>query len=487
MKQSMALIAVAAGLMACAPACATIDPSGITVDEVQRLLHSWSLDRAFSKCFTEMQVNGHFLTILQDDHSNDPLERCPSATPIHWSMLHSLFDEWAATPTTIPDSAGVQQQVESGTGGSNTAADSPRRRLATKSVNHSGLNIRHDHALIQMGANGDVVLTRSGPSLLTIDADVNITGQVMAFGYNGGHVQCAGIDLSDVIGRYNGTHSVSNGDFVDRSSILCDEGFGIADKVRWECAEDGSIATPSGDLCNAYRCSGVDVSSAVLHGGSYAGPTSVSTGELLQDVGAIGNCSGVDANDHEGVSMFYVPHENATWVCPEDGGIAVPSEQLCVCAESVCSDWVLLLSGASYGGSWDDEYSPLATGSFSQMIAVWKSGYVSCDNDYDASGKAAYPWNACGVSHSSCSGVDIYSWELKINDEYLLSQTTWCALPSGCDVPDTSTGDIACTIDFTLEEGDVLTPTWYEASRSVSTGDNSGTIYIDLYGYPASS
>ncbi len=86
---------------------------------------------------------------------------------------------------------------------------------------------------------------------------------------------------------------------------------------------------------------------------------------------------------------------------------------------------------------------------------VWQSGYVSCDNSYDATGKDKHPWNACGISHSGCNGKDIFSFEFLINDQFLFQQSVWCTLPVGCELPTTPTGDIYCTADFTINEGDV--------------------------------
>jgi hypothetical protein len=146
--------------------------------------------------------------------------------------------------------------------------------------------------------------------------------------------------------------------------------------------------------------------------------------------------------------------------------------------------WVLLLQDASYGGKWQSEagYAPLVYGTFSAFKAVYKRGYTTCQYDL----RSEYHWNECKshyVGHE-------YNFELKKNGAYVVESTVRQIygfdigdLHPDCRVPTTPTGDIVCMISLTLEPGDKLTPTWFEASHGVTISDNDGTIFIDLYGY----
>jgi hypothetical protein len=134
-----------------------------------------------------------------------------------------------------------------------------------------------------------------------------------------------------------------------------------------------------------------------------------------------------------------------------------------------------LLRGAQYGGTWDSAngYQPLAYGKFDVLKAVHRSGYIDCSlSRWD---NIDIPWNRCSV----------YSFELKKNGVFLIEALSADSASEGCSV-DTSyhaAGDITCNVPFTLQSGDTLTPTWFEASHQQSTYDNAGTITIDLYGH----
>ena len=143
---------------------------------------------------------------------------------------------------------------------------------------------------------------------------------------------------------------------------------------------------------------------------------------------------------------------NATWVCPSHGAVAKP-------ASTVCTNWTLLLENAAYGGTWYSSYTPLATGSFSSFRVVWRSGYVS---GHEASASAAqgkvYPWQAMGTDDrgwSFCTKDITFSFELKINDQFVVEQPNWCNLPTECLDPVPPSGDILCTVDFEVSDGDV--------------------------------
>lgn len=416
----------------------------LDVSEVCGLLKRWNLDNAFGKCFREMQADGIFVSLLEP--GNEPLHFCPKAATIHWQKFHKMLQQWKVNPH-LPE-----RENEDGT---QTTNGFDRRQLSSVSPTTSGLSIKSDMASIRLGSQGDIELMRSGSETVTLSGNLNVTGMLTLAGY-GRFTRCADVNAATLgAGSYNGTRSVSDGEYVDLASVTCNRGYYVDPTQRWRCVQNGGIAILSEEVCKPYQCDDVTTGVYQLHGGLYSGNQEVRTGEYLTATGAINNCSGsYGAVDFDGVSTHYIPHVNATWICPEQGGTAYPSEQLCTCSAAVCSDWTLLLEDASYGGTWDTEYPSRATGSFSQLIAVWKSGYVSCDSNYDASGSSSYPWQACGVSHSGCSGTD-YSWEFKINDDYIVSQSKWCQLSSACETPDTPSGDIYCTVDFEINEGDV--------------------------------
>ncbi len=129
-----------------------------------------------------------------------------------------------------------------------------------------------------------------------------------------------------------------------------------------------------------------------------------------------------------------------------------------------------ILRDAQYGGAWESEtgYTPLAYGSFERFKAVYKEGYITCDTRIST----GYPWQEC----MNFLGL---SFELKKNHQYVLEGN----LPPLCAHPIKPTGDIVCEKTLSLNLGDTLTPTWYEASHQVSTADNGGTITIDLFGW----
>jgi hypothetical protein len=140
---------------------------------------------------------------------------------------------------------------------------------------------------------------------------------------------------------------------------------------------------------------------------------------------------------------------------------------------TVQGNWIPLLRNAEYGGGWESStgYTPLAYGTFTMFKATYKSGFVSCATGIQSD----YPWQRCIV--------DGYSFELKKNGAYVVESPSWEALPIECDVPGTPTGDIVCRKPLVLQQGDKLTPTWYEVSHRSSTEDNEGTIVIDLFGF----
>jgi hypothetical protein len=149
--------------------------------------------------------------------------------------------------------------------------------------------------------------------------------------------------------------------------------------------------------------------------------------------------------------------------------------------------WVKLLEDASYGGKWqkDDGYAPLATGDFSKLRAVYKRGFVACDTPSLRKKQESYKWQICNDEPKNweCK-PECHSFELKTLSRFILKQRLWHQLPPECIIPSSPTGDIICSGEFEIFENDRLIPTWKEPSRRVSLGDNSGDIFIDLYGLP---
>ena len=60
------------------------------------------------------------------------------------------------------------------------------------------MSIRHDSAVIELGADGDVVMQRQGDGLLALDADVNVTGSLLAgeVSVNGDTLTVSGSDVT---------------------------------------------------------------------------------------------------------------------------------------------------------------------------------------------------------------------------------------------------------------------------------------------------
>lgn len=104
-------------------------------------------------------------------------------------------------------------------------------------------------------------------------------------------------------------------------------------------------------------------------------------------------------------------------------------------------------------------------------MAVYKSGYITaCDSSTRSRCPAYRPdhpwqnWPGCGDT--------AFSFELKVGANYVVEQTqSGCALPPQCQTPAEPDGDIVCDVDFAVAGGDVLVPTWFEASSSSCTGE----------------
>ncbi len=165
--------------------------------------------------------------------------------------------------------------------------------------------------------------------------------------------------------------------------------------------------------------------------------------------------------------------------------------------------WVMLLENAAYFGAiLPTGYAPKATGHFVALRAVWRSGGVCCGTSICPAGPvqaSSYPWQMCQCANLRVAGAKmctpwdmalatLYSFELKVGDSYVVKQPNWYLLPPECSIPKEPAGDIICNTTFSIRSGELLRPTWFEpGSGGVSTFDNSGTIYIDLYGIHSDS
>ena len=89
--------------------------------------------------------------------------------------------------------------------------------------------------------------------------------------------------------------------------------------------------------------------------------------------------------------------------------------------KQLSNDWIKLLDNASYSGCYEEhKYTPLATGQFSQVKAVYKSGYITCNtSNYPETSSNPYKWQLCNPEGGAVA------FELKKNDAYLLSQSDY--------------------------------------------------------------
>lgn len=149
---------------------------------------------------------------------------------------------------------------------------------------------------------------------------------------------------------------------------------------------------------------------------------------------------------------------------------------------TVDNSYVKLLDNAKYYGTKNgDQVAPLATGTFSKVVAVWRSGCVGCSTSSHTQG-----WQCCANSHGGAAGFAV-SWELMKNGALLpgMESSSWNNVPSACTAPSSVTAPIKCNVAFTVAPGDKLSATWREPRLATSTSDNHGTGYFDLYGLAA--
>lgn len=147
--------------------------------------------------------------------------------------------------------------------------------------------------------------------------------------------------------------------------------------------------------------------------------------------------------------------------------------------------WARVVENASYTGvNSNNNYYVLVGGTYGEIRATWRSGFVSCNSGSTFPGSGAYgqasPWQACHATH----GADIFSFELMKDGALFLGAAgdAWNALPAECALPTSTTASILCAKSITFtREVTTLQPTWVENRLNTSTSDNIGTIFVDLW------
>jgi hypothetical protein len=136
------------------------------------------------------------------------------------------------------------------------------------------------------------------------------------------------------------------------------------------------------------------------------------------------------------------------------------------------TQWIQLLSNAAYYGTREPPgYSPLAIGRFSKLMAVYRSGYITACDSSTRSKCPAFRPNHPWQNYAEC-GETTVSFELKVGGSYVVQQPQpGCDLPPECQPPTEPDGNIVCVVDFMVTRGDLLVPTWFEASNAWCTGE----------------
>jgi hypothetical protein len=157
------------------------------------------------------------------------------------------------------------------------------------------------------------------------------------------------------------------------------------------------------------------------------------------------------------------------------GEISIAVEDLALHGAALpISKYVQILDNAAYfGNRMAAPIVPMAYGSFSKFVAVYRSGCVGCSHGGQQSDKR---WQCCSDSGAA--------FELMKNSDYIVQSNNWHTLPTECVNIGADDGNIVCNKQFSLTSGDTLTPTWFEPSNGVSLADNHGTVYMDLWALP---
>lgn len=144
--------------------------------------------------------------------------------------------------------------------------------------------------------------------------------------------------------------------------------------------------------------------------------------------------------------------------------------------------WTRVVENAAYTGvNSNNQYQALAGGTYDEVRATWRAGFITCatSQSYPASAGSS-PWQAC----RSNASPNTWSFELVRDGAVFLGAAgnLWHALPAECVAPTSATSPILCTKTISLtRESTLLSPTWYENRTNTSTSDNGGTIFVDLW------
>jgi hypothetical protein len=192
-------------------------------------------------------------------------------------------------------------------------------------------------------------------------------------------------------------------------------------------------------------------------------------------------------------SKFSLKFEAADPSCPVIlNGLAIrQAEPLCstgmgastidfIGADGGKGQWVKLLQNVAYeANTIGNGFEVTTSGLYTRFRASYVSGAIACKDDSNVL-KSAHVWQQC-IPSVVAKG---FSFELKHNGDYLLEQPSEFELPPACIAPNTAAGEIYCNKEQWLEDGDILTPTWYGPSHGTPDAANAtGKIYIDLWGF----
>ena len=269
---------------------------------------------------------------------------------------------------------------------------------------------------------------------------------------------------------------------LDDSSNNDDDSDSICDSVDVCIGDPNNVDDDSDGVCDTID-SCPDDSANDVDSDAVCESVDSCPGDALNDDDGDGVCDAVDSclddsdnydDDSDGIC-------NSVDTCPsggdEDSDYVCDNEQdmtfLCDSNGTFASGWVMLLNDSFFDGKNDYSFSPLVTGTFSKVLASHVSGFVRCKGSSDFS---STPW-------LGCPPYSVIQFEFMVNNTYVVEQSAVHEAAPECDAPDTPLGDIICVADFEVGSFDTLTPTWYEASHSSTTSDNSGRHVVDVYGW----
>lgn len=184
-------------------ATSLLSPRDVSVADVQNLLQQWELSKTFGDCFREAEVSGFFLSqITADTQPRAEICQQAPATAIHWNILQTFIDEWKQAPYK-PSSSSSSANAKIGT--ASTTSTSTRsggnkavRRGLASSAAATGIRMVDDEAVIEMGADGDVSISRSGDRQIAVDADLTVSGSLVV---NGSTCECGARQASCPVGH----------------------------------------------------------------------------------------------------------------------------------------------------------------------------------------------------------------------------------------------------------------------------------------------